>query len=211
MTHPRRAGDDSCQGGRGNDVVRASSGHDRVDGGAGLDEVDLQRNAGVAFNTLPAVVQSGLTTLAQGASISTVLVFHDDGQTYYGTIVPLNQWTGHIVVDSAGNAVTDAPSDHDGGSSERRTNSLGSVVSVDTVNNTITLNVGNENATTLATFNVTTSTSITNHGASVALSTLTVGTLVKVQTINGDATTAASIKVAIADDDDHQHAVDLGR
>jgi hypothetical protein len=201
------AGDDSVEGGDGDDAIRASAGHDRIDGGAGSDEVDLDRHTGVAFNTLPAVVQSGLTTLAQGAAINSVMVFHDDGQTFYGTIVPLSGVNTRIVVDSSGNPVTDAASDRNGGSSEHHANSFGSVVSVDTVNNTITVNVGDENhATTQTTFNVTPTTTIVNGSTSVTLASLNVGTLVKVRTADGDPTTATAIRVIVADDEEHLHA-----
>ncbi|MDB5290623.1 MAG: Hemolysin-type calcium-binding region, partial [Phycisphaerales bacterium] len=109
------AGNCTLNGGAGNDTLINGVGNDSIDGGQGKDHVDFTPNAGVALDTLPAPVQTGLTTLAQGATIGSVLTFHDDGNTYYGTLVTINGVPTRIIVDASGNPVSHQSHEHSGG------------------------------------------------------------------------------------------------
>ena len=164
------AGNCTMLGGAGNDTLQGGAGDDHIDGGKGTDHVDFDPHAGVALSTLPSAVQSGLTTLAQGATIDSVLTFTDDGNTYYGTIVTINGVETRILVDANGNPVTHpGPAHHDKGEHGQYVG--GTLVGVDTTANTITLTVLGTNKT----FNVTSDTVVYIDGQPSSLANLTDG------------------------------------
>ncbi len=204
------SGQDNLVGGTGNDTIECGPGQSQVNGGTGKDSVQFTPTAGVALDTLPQAVQTGLTTLAQGATISDVQVFQDDHQTYYGTSVTIDSQQTRIVVDSSGNPVGNAPPGSGGGSPGGGSGGqgqgsqgngpaapagvLGPVISTDATADTITLTASNPwGPPKQTTFKVTSTTAITADGNTVALSALTAGTLVAVQTSGADSTTATSI------------------
>lgn len=191
------AGPDDLLGGPGNNTLVNGAGVDAINAGPGKNNVGINPNGGVALDTLPAAVQAGLTTLAQGATITGVVEFQADGQTYYGSQVSINGVETRIVVDSSGNPVTQSssanptpppPSAHPSG--------LGAVVSVDATADTITVAVGNPfGPPKNVTFKLTATTTLTADGTTVALSSLTAGEFVNVQASSSDPTTATSITV----------------
>ena len=192
------AGDDSLAGGAGDDHCISGSGPSTIDAGRGNDHVQFNPSAGVALNTLPAAIQAGLTTLAQGATITTVQTFHEDGHNYYGTEVTINGVNTRIVVDSSGNLVTQASDDHSGSSGDDgegdHGGEFGTVVSVTPTTITVARTSEHHN-TKQDTFTVTSATTITADGTAVDLSSLTAGTWVGIQTSSADTTTATSITI----------------
>jgi hypothetical protein len=190
------AGKDSLSGGAGNDTLQGGDGNCVLDGGKGTDHVGFAPAAGVPISQVPAAVATGLTTLAQGATITTVQTFHDDSQTYYGTVVSINGVDTRIVVDAKGNPVSNSTDDHGApqGGPDDHGGAFGSVVSVDTAANKITLKVTSEHAAAKqTTFTVGTGATITVDGATATLASLTAGTWVAVQTSSADPTTVTSI------------------
>jgi hypothetical protein len=191
------AGNDTLLGGPGNDTLVNGTGTDSINAGRGKDKVDFNPNAGVALSTLPAAVQAGLTTLAQGATIGLVVAFQEDGQTYYGTAVTINGVDTRIVVNSSGDPVTQ--SSNEGGGDQGGTQhggGVGSIVSFDTAADTLTIMVGNPyGPSKQITFKLTSTTTITADGTTLALSNLSAGEFVNVQTSNTDPTTATAISV----------------
>jgi hypothetical protein len=186
------AGTASLQGGAGNDTLQGGTGQCVLDGGKGTDHVGFALAAGVPISQVPAAVATGLTTLAQGATITTVQTFHDDSQTYYGTVVSINGVDTRIVVDSKGNPVSNG-TDNNGGPDDHG-GAFGSVVSVDTAANKITLKVTSEHAAAKqTTFTIGAGATITVDGATATLASLTAGTWVAVQTSSAEPTTVTSI------------------
>lgn len=187
------SGNDTLQGGAGADTLINGTGTDVVNGGDGHAHVDFNPNAGVALSTLPAAVQAGLTTLAQGATIDLVLEFTVHGATYYGTSVTINNVPTRIIVDANGNPVTQGTLGQ-GESGPHDKGGLGVITAVDTTAGTITVSVGSEDhATTSVTFKTTATTTYTADGTTISLSSLSAGELVDVMTAPTDPTTATAI------------------
>ncbi|MDB5299191.1 MAG: hypothetical protein JWO87_854, partial [Phycisphaerales bacterium] len=190
------AGNDTVKGGTGDDSLQGGDGHCFLDGGRGRDHVGFTPAAGVPVSQVPTAVATGLTTLAQGATVTTVQVFKEDGQTYYGTVVSINGTDTRIVVDAKGNPVangSDGQGEHQGGLDDHG-GAFGSVVSVDAAANKITLKVTSEHAAAKqTTFTVASGATITVDGVATPLSGLPAGTWVAVQTSSADPTTATSI------------------
>ncbi|MDB5289468.1 MAG: Hemolysin-type calcium-binding protein, partial [Phycisphaerales bacterium] len=189
------SGTDSLTGDAGNDSLQGGDGHCLLNGGKGKGHVGFTPAAGVPVSQVPAAVATGLTTLAQGATITTVQVFQDDGQTYYGTVVSINGADTRIVVDAKGNPVANGSNGQgeQGGPAEHG-GAFGSVVSVDATANKITLKVTSEHsAAKQTTFTVAAGATITVDGAATPLGSLTAGTWVAVETSSTDPTTVTSI------------------
>jgi hypothetical protein len=183
-------------GGEGNDTLTAGSGDDEMDGGNGNDQCDFHSNSGIPFGQAPAAVQTGLTTLAQGATITDVQVFQDDGQTYYGAMVTINNKSVRIVVDANGNPVSDSEDHGDHGDHHGDHHAFGTIVSVDTVANTITVNVGSEHAAPQQmTFKVDPAATITVAGVAATLGSLPAGAWVHLRLSQTDPTDAVDIRV----------------
>lgn len=192
-------------GGLGDDTIMAGGGNDQVDGGAGNDHCDFGHHSGVAFGTVPTAVQSGLTTLAQGATVTTVQLFHEDGQIYYGTIVSIGGVDTRIVVDAAGSPVSSAPDDHPGehgggnhgGDNHGDHRGFGSFVSVDTTStpNTITVSLNSEHGQAhQQTFALDPAVTVTADGATSSLASLPPGAWVAIKFSPTDANTAVAIQ-----------------
>ncbi len=189
-------GNDTILGGSGNDSIQCGTGHDNVDGGKGSDHVAFSNTSGVPIAQVPTAVATGLTTLAQGATVTTVQSFSDDGQTYYGAVVPVNGQDTRIVVDANGNPITSGNNDNTGHDNQREDKRFGTVVSVDTAASKITLTVGSEHGTAKqTTFGVDPAATVTVDGAASTLSSLTGGVWVAVQTSTTDPTVATAITV----------------
>ena len=188
-------GADTVKGDAGNDTVSGGTGDDDVDGGKGNDHCDFGQKSGVALTDLPQAVQDGLNALAQGATIDKVQTFHDNGQTFYGTVVTISGVKTRIVVGTDGSPVTkgtDKGGDGEGHHGDSK--SFGSVVSVDTGANTITISVGSEHAAPQnETFTLAAGAAITADGAAVTLADLAAGTWVRIATDPNDATIATAI------------------
>ncbi|HWE95608.1 MAG TPA: hypothetical protein VG269_16710, partial [Tepidisphaeraceae bacterium] len=117
-------------------------------------------------------------------------------QTYYGAVVSINGVDTRIVVDSKGTPVSDDTDDHGApqGGPDVHGGAFGSVVSVDTAANKITISVTSEHAAAKqTTFTVGAGATITVDGATATLADLGAGTWVAIQTSSTDATTATSI------------------
>ncbi|HET6246193.1 MAG TPA: hypothetical protein VFE47_00695 [Tepidisphaeraceae bacterium] len=199
-------GTDVLAGAAGNDTITCGAGNDMVNGGVGHDSVQFSPSAGAPLSTLPASVQTGLTTLAQGATVGTAEAFQDNGQTYYGTDVTVSGVDTRIVVDVSGAPVGNAPpakGKNSGGGQgpgsgqagpAQNAGIFGSVVSVDTTADTITVSATNPwGPVKQTTFKLTSATTISADSATVTLADLSAGTLVCVQTSSTDASTATSI------------------
>ncbi|MDB5300178.1 MAG: Hemolysin-type calcium-binding region [Phycisphaerales bacterium] len=187
------AGNCTLMGGAGNDTLVNGAGDDHIDGGKGKDHVDINPNAGVALGTLPAAVQAGLTTLAQGATIGSVLTFHDDGTTYYGTLVTINGVPTRIIVDANGKSLSPSSHEHSGnggdkGGDKGKNYVGGTLVSVDATASTITLTVDGVNKT----FAVSSTAVVYSNGAVATLAELAVGARTYLK-LSSDGTTAVAI------------------
>jgi len=193
-------GNDSLSGENGGDNLSPGKGNDDVDGGSGDDHVDLTRGGGVPLSQLPAAVQSGLTTLAKGAAIGTVQTFHEDGQTFFATIVTLSGHAMRIAVDANGNPVTVAPDDHGRGGpgtnqvGQQQGTVFGSLVSSDTTTNTIRVSIHAEHGTaSQVTFTLSSTATITLNGSPATLANLPAGVWVGLTTDPASATTVTAI------------------
>jgi|GEM_PF-4336506 len=194
-------GDDSLSGENGDDNLSPGKGNDDVDGGSGDDHVDLTRGGGVPLSQLPAAVQSGLTTLAKGAAIGTVQTLHEDGQTFFATIVTVSSHTMRIAVDANGNPVTVTPDDRGRGgprnnhTGQQQGTIFGSLVSSDTTANTITVSIHPEHGTaSQVTFTLSSTATITLNGSPATLANLPAGVWVGLTT---DPASAATTVTAI--------------
>ena len=181
-------------GGTGNDTIISGGGDDVVDGGEGVDECSFHHNSGVALSTLPAAVQTGLTTLAQGATIGNVQQFQEHGQTFYGALVVINSANTRIVVDANGNPVTTGLDDNHGGR-DHHNGIFATLDSVDTGANTITITQRSEHSTAASqTLNLTNSTTITLDGVTTTLASLPTGAWIHLDLSPTSATTVTAIQ-----------------
>ena len=209
-TEQAGGGTDTLDGGTGNDTLIAGPGHDTIDCEDGTANVEFGPNNGVPITdpSLPAAVVTGLTTLANGATITNVVTFHDRGQTYYGTVITIGGVNTRLVVDALGNPITDWSStgkgqsegygedDHHGafGTVVSTTADVPATSSAAETLATVTIAVNSEHgAATNQTFSVADSAVITVDGATTALANLTAGMVVAVQTTPADPTTATAI------------------
>lgn len=184
----------TLNGGDGNDTIIAGGGDDTIDGGTGTDQCDFHHNSGVPLSQVPAAVQTGLTTLAQGATITNVQIFHEAGQTYYGTLVTINNVNTRIVVDANGNPVTTGIDDNHGGG-DHHNGSFGSIVRVDPNASTITINITNEHGPgQQKTFTVAANATVTIDGTASSLASLTAGAWVHLQVSSSDPNTVTAIQ-----------------
>lgn len=182
-------------GGEGNDTITAGGGSDDVmDGGNGVDQCDFHGNSGVPLTGVPALVQAGLTTLAQGATITAVQQFNEDGLTYFGSLVTINGVNTRIVVDANGNPVTTGIDDNHGGR-DHHDGLFGQLTAVDTTANTITVTLRSEHgADQVKTLNVTPSTTIMSDGAATTLGALPLNSWVHLKLSTTDATAVTSVQ-----------------
>ena len=181
-------------GGAGNDTIVSGGGNDVVDAGDGVDECSFHHNSGVAISTLPAAVQTGLTTLAQGATIGNVQQFQEHGQTFYGALVVINNANTRIVVDASGNPVTTGLDDNHGGR-DHHNGTFASLVSVDTGANTITVMQRSEHSTaTTQVLNLTGATTVTLDGVAASLASLPSGAWIHLDISPTNATTVTGIQ-----------------
>ena len=181
-------------GGAGNDTIVAGGGNDVVDGGSGVDQCDFHSNSGVPLTSVPAAVQTGLTTLAQGASITSVQQFNEDGQTYYGSLVTINGVNTRIVVDANGNPVTTGHDDNHGGG-DHHDGFFGQLTAVNTDANTITVTTRSEHGPDqVKTLNVTSATTVSVDGTTATLATLPLNSWVHLKLSTTDATSVTAIQ-----------------
>ena len=181
-------------GGEGNDTIVAGGGNDVVDGGNGLDQCDFHSNSGAPFASVPTAVQTGLTTLAQGASIATVQQFNEDGQAFYGTLVVINGADTRIVVDASGNPVTTGHDDNHGGG-DHHDGIFGQLTSVDTGAGTVTVTTRSEHGPDqVKTLIVSATAIIAVDGTVTTLGNLPVNSWVHLKLSATDPTTAIAIQ-----------------
>jgi hypothetical protein len=192
-------------GGAGDDTIVAGGGNDQVDGGSGNDLCEFGHHSGVDLANVPSAVQSGLAVLAQGAAVTMVQLFHEDGQTYYGAIVPIGGVDTRIVVDVAGNPVSSSPDDHSGGhdgghgggEDHGDHQGFGSFVSVNlnATPNTITVNLNSEHdQARQKTFALDPAVTVTVDGQASSLGGLQSGECVSMQFSQMDANTVTAIQ-----------------
>lgn len=189
-------GDDTVETGAGNDHVTGGKGHDSIDCGAGNDQVDLPKGGGVTLAQVPTAVQAGLTTLANGAPITAVQTFTEDGQTFYATLITVAGKPTRIAVDASGNPVTDTQEGKGGGvhDSNHQNHTFGALVSVDAGANTITIALSSEHgAGTQTTFTLGSGAAVTVDGAPSDLGSLPAGIWVGIETDPANPNVATSI------------------
>lgn len=184
----------TLMGGEGNDTIVAGGGNDVVDGGNGVDQCDFHSNSGVPLASVPTAVQTGLTTLAQGATITQVQQFHEDGQTYFGSLIVVNGVSTRIVVDANGNPVTTGLDDKHGGG-DHHDGLFGQLTAVDTTASTVTVTTRSEHGPDqVQTLNVSAAATITVDGVATPLANLPVNAWVHLKVDPTDPTTVTAIQ-----------------
>jgi hypothetical protein len=187
------SGNDSLSGGAGDDSLKSGSGDCNLDAGKGNDHIGLNADGGVPLTQVPAAVSTGLTTLAQGATLASVQSFHEDGQTYYGTLVTISGQPTRIVVDASGQPVASGGNDDNGRDGEHA-RAFGSIVSVDAGAGKITLALTSEHGPARqTTFTVDPSAVITVDGVTATLGSLGTRTWVGIQLSPANPTTVIGI------------------
>ena len=130
-------GTDVEDGGAGNDTLVAGNGQDQLDGGTGDDSIQLpSQNGGndqrdnhdhgsIAFASLPAAVQTTLTTDAAGTNIVGVFQWTENGTTVFAAKTDATP-AGFFEVDASGNNLpTGMGGHHDDGGSDNSSNQGG--------------------------------------------------------------------------------------